>query len=130
MSEYNVRWIFGLIESEFMRAMRKHPSWPRDPVHAAAVLAEEMGELQKAALDFEYHRYLSKDKMAKEAVQLATMAVRFLMNLEGLDYPHKEPCPNCLGTGQVFPCLKEGEKYSGPLVECVLCRGTGRVPKS
>jgi len=115
--------LLSLIVREFLNATRKHPTWPRDAVHAAAIVAKEMGELHQAAFDFAYRRYPTKDRMAKEARQLAAMAVRFHLNLERLELPNDEPCPGCTGTGYLcFP----GRTFD----ECALCRGTGRVPKS
>jgi len=58
------------------------------------------------------------------------MAVRFYLNLDRLEQLRGESCPNCFGTGQIFPVQHvKGRKYSGPLVECVLCKGVGRIPK-
>jgi hypothetical protein len=70
---------FKAIKEEYARAMRKFPDWHEDPVVAAAVVAEESGELIRAAL-----QYRNEDgkitAMKKEAIQTAAMAIRFLMN--------------------------------------------------
>lgn len=64
--------------AELKRAELKFPSFPDDPVHAAAVLCEEAGETLQASLDFYYGRGTYED-MHKEAVQTAAMAFRFLL---------------------------------------------------
>lgn len=66
------------IFAELRRAELKFPSFPDDPVHAAAVLCEEAGETLQASLDFYYGRGSLED-MRKEAVQTAAMALRFLL---------------------------------------------------
>lgn len=68
---------------ELHAARRKFPWWPSDPVHAAAILAEEAGELHKDVLQLVYEP--SKTCMSNlhnEAVQTAAMALRFLVNLD------------------------------------------------
>lgn len=72
---------------ELRKAEEKFPGWPDDPVHGAAIVAEEAGELQKAALDFYYNRHFSADEMKKEAAQTAAMGIRFLL---GLKFCYKE----------------------------------------
>ena len=71
------------IVAELERAERKFPGWPVDPVHAAAVVVEEAGELQQAALQFTYEGG-GFDAMCKEAVQTGAMALRFLLNAHEL----------------------------------------------
>ena len=70
-----------LILDELDRAEKKFPSWPVDPVHAVAIVAEESGELVKAALDYSYSDGGLKG-MEREAVQVGAMAVRFLFHLD------------------------------------------------
>ena len=76
---------------ELEMAESKHPEWPtnqesvREPMpkvdflHAAAIVAEESGELIRAAIQFvgEGGRYYD---MHKEAIQTGAMALRFLNN--------------------------------------------------
>ena len=79
-------WIDAILV-ELLRALKKHPSWPIDAVHAAAILAEESGELTQAALDFHYGGFVRPmdeahgaiNKMATEAVQCGAMSLRFLL---------------------------------------------------
>lgn len=65
---------------ELEAAERKFPGWPTDPVHAAAVLQEEAGELVRASLQFTYKNG-DLSAMRREAVQTGAMALRFLLNL-------------------------------------------------
>jgi len=124
----------GMVFDELRRAERKFPGFPTDPVHAAAVLAEEVGELQQACLQWTYESGSLED-VTKEAVQSAAMALRFLFNMELLkrrpseqeervtvnaQQPQETPCvgssekcPNCeatignitTGAGGVRHCL-------------------------
>jgi NTP pyrophosphatase (non-canonical NTP hydrolase) len=71
------------IQRELERAESKFPGFPTDPVHAAAILQEESGELIQAALQFTYEGG-SFDAMKKEAVQVGAMALRFLVNIESM----------------------------------------------
>ena len=73
--------ITTIIETELERAKKKFPQWSLDPVHGAAIMAEEAGEALQAALDFYYGRGGSK-KLKKEIIHTLAMAARFLMNLE------------------------------------------------
>ena len=68
------------IFAELQRGKQKHPLFPDDPIHAAAILGEESGELTQAALDFVYHNG-TIERMKEEAVQCGAMAIRFLENL-------------------------------------------------
>jgi len=63
---------------EIENASRKWPGWPLDPVHAAAIVAEEAGELVRAALKATYEGGSVAD-MHLEAVQTAATAIRFLV---------------------------------------------------
>ena len=69
---------------EMKRAERKFPGWPTDPIHAAAVLQEEAGELVQAALQFTYEGG-SLESMRNEAVQVGAMALRFLLNVGSVE---------------------------------------------
>jgi len=73
--------VIDLIFTELAKAENKFPGWPEDPVHGAAILAEEAGELMKAALDFYYGRHEGIDQMEKEGAQAGAMAIRFLIGL-------------------------------------------------
>jgi len=67
--------------AELERAEKLHPDWPRNPIHAGAVVAEEAGELIQAALNAA-EKKASRHLMMTEAVQTAAMALRFLKNFD------------------------------------------------
>lgn len=73
--------------AEVERAVRKLPTWPTDPLHALAVLGEEFGELNKAMLRrvYEPHK-VSRNEIAREAVQTAAMALRLLASIQEYEY--------------------------------------------
>ena len=60
-------------------ACLKHPEWPRHKVIAAAIVAEESGELIRAALQAQFEN-APEAEMTKEAIQTGAMALRFLLN--------------------------------------------------
>jgi hypothetical protein len=70
----------GVIE-EIHRAQDKFPWWPMDVVHAAAIVVEEAGELQRAALQFCYENG-DGELIKKEALQVAAMVYRLLFYIE------------------------------------------------
>lgn len=72
-------WILNAIVDELKRAEQKHPNWPTDIIHAAAVVGEESGELIQASLQQRYEGG-STFNCTNEAVQVAAMAIRFLKN--------------------------------------------------
>ena len=69
-----------LILEELRRAERKHPEWPSDIVHQAAIVAEESGEAVRAALQLHYEGG-TKSELKTELVQTAAMCLRMLINL-------------------------------------------------
>lgn len=81
LAEKRKRMAVEIILASLLEAEEKHPRWPRDVVHASAILNEEAGELTQAALDFFYKRSPDKERMKKEAAQVGAMAVRFLVEL-------------------------------------------------
>ncbi len=88
---------FKAVFHEVQRAQKKFPEWPTDPVHAAAIIAEELGELQKAILEVTYEPHKSnRGDVQEEAIQTAAMAIRFLMSLHAYEYAratqHKQGC--------------------------------------
>jgi hypothetical protein len=68
---------------ELDAAERKFPRYPRDAIHAAAIVAEESGELVQAALQFTYEGG-SYVRLRREAIQVGAMALRFLLHLDHL----------------------------------------------
>jgi len=76
-----IEHIYLEIDNEIRRAKKLHPEWSLDPVHGAAIVAEEAGSVVKAALDFYYGR-AGSHQLQKELIHNAAMAIRFLLNFE------------------------------------------------
>jgi hypothetical protein len=79
----------GALRAELALAEEKHPDWPSDVIHAAAILQEEAGELIQAALDY-YYADGSKWALITEAQQCGAMALRFLLSIEKYEKKQKE----------------------------------------
>ena len=71
--------IVNMIRDELERAERKFPDWPKDIIHAAAIVQEESGELIRASLNY-YYGKTDMGLVLKEAVQSGAMCIRFLLN--------------------------------------------------
>ena len=72
--------VLDAILAELRRAQRKFPEWPADPLHACAILQEEVGELTRAILHAVYEPSKGGPKdVEDEALQVAAMAIRFLL---------------------------------------------------
>lgn len=69
--------VINMILDEVKRAETKHPKFAADPVHRAAVVCEEAGELVRASLQYEYERG-PLSEVLKEAIQTAATCVRIL----------------------------------------------------
>jgi len=83
--------VLSEIAAEVARAMRKFPRWPTDPIHAAAVIAEECGELQQAVLEAVYEPHKgSRPNIRTEAIQTAAMCLRFLASMNAYVWFHAE----------------------------------------
>lgn len=68
------------IFSEVERAEKLHPDWPTNPIHQAAIVTEEAGELLQASLNHNEHKG-SKKAMITEAIHTAATVIRFLKNI-------------------------------------------------
>lgn len=78
---------YAPVFAELERAVQKFPTWPTDPLHAAGVLNEEVGEMNKAILQAVYEPHKSGPKQVREeAVQVAAMALRFFYSLDQYEY--------------------------------------------
>lgn len=64
---------------ELHKAQVKHPQWPKDYIHAAAIVQEESGELIRASLQHCYEKGRYYD-MQHEAIQTAAMGIRFIVD--------------------------------------------------
>ena len=91
----------GMVLDELNRAELKFPSFPIDPLHAAAILAEEVGELQRACLEWIYEGGCF-EVIKKEAVQSAAMALRFLFNMEHFKRRPSDQRKRAPGSTQLF----------------------------
>jgi hypothetical protein len=80
-SEYDA---FEAIAQELHRARRLHPVWPGDPIHAAAIVSEEAGELVKAVNDWMTGKGMLLRVIA-ECVETGAMAIRFLTDTPALN---------------------------------------------
>jgi len=67
--------------NEIHRAQEKFPWWPKDVVHAAAIVGEEAGELAEAALKFTYEDE-TRAAIKREALQVIATAYRLLFYIE------------------------------------------------
>lgn len=72
--------ILEAVVKELGEAMAKHPLWPVNVVHGAAIVGEQAGELVRAALH-EAYGLDNGPALRQEAIQTAAMAIRFLLNL-------------------------------------------------
>lgn len=72
--------------SEVRNAIKKFPQWPTDPIHAMAVVNEEVGELNKAVLQQVYEPSKNKPgQVYAEALQAAAMLLRFLASYDNYE---------------------------------------------
>ena len=81
------RWLV-CIWGELNNAKEKHPKWPKDKIHAAAIVGEEADELLRAAIQAVYENAPFYN-MHKEAIQTGAMALRFLLEVGELP-EHKD----------------------------------------
>ena len=89
-SRRQVRELWQPVIKELISARLNFPNWPNDPLHAAAILHEEAGELMKAVLEHTYEPYKSsREDVRKEAIQTAAMCFRFLASFDRYDFA---PC--------------------------------------
>lgn len=72
--------IIAEVLKELMAAETKHPAWPKDLIHQAAIVCEESGELIQCALQIRYEKN-SLDNLKKEALHTIATAFRLLKNL-------------------------------------------------
>ncbi len=64
--------------AEITNAEENHPSWPDDAFVGLAIIGEELGEAQQAAIEAKY-RNTDWEYVRKEVVQVACTAIRFLI---------------------------------------------------
>lgn len=71
-----------IVAAEYERAVNKHPLFPKDKIHAAAIVCEESGELIRECLNNVYHNENNITNIKTEAIQTIVTAIRFLENLD------------------------------------------------
>lgn len=77
--------LFECVRLELRYARSKYPDWPIDLIHAAAIAAEETGEVVKACNNFYWQQGDdSIDDIRKEAVQAIAMLFRFVTETKGM----------------------------------------------
>lgn len=82
------------ILKELEYAIEKHPVFPLDVIHQAAIMAEESGEVVQAANDYVYNdhikgnpiftngdEFLQRDHLFREYAQTAAVCIRSMMAL-------------------------------------------------
>ena len=77
LSQETILGIVSQVSQELSYAESKYPDWPTDQIHAAAIVAEESGELVRAVLNEVYHG-APDEASDREAIQTAAMCIRFL----------------------------------------------------
>ena len=77
-----------LIFEELQHAQEKHPNWPNSGFEALAIVTEELGELAQAMLQFK-HEGGDPERIRAEAIQVAAMGLRFVLNLPAITKPNK-----------------------------------------
>lgn len=82
----------GHVLEALNRAEAKFPDWPDDPIHAAAIVQEESGELGRAAVQA-YYEGGTRAALVKEAEHTAAMALRFLLGINVYGYAAEEDQP-------------------------------------
>lgn len=77
VAENILTFIMGEVREELRAAERKHPGWPDDPMQAVAIIAEELGEASKEAIEMVF-RDGSVFRFEHELRQVAAVALRAL----------------------------------------------------
>ena len=67
--------------NEFNRAGSLHPIWPTDIIHQAAMVAEEAGEVVRAANNHKWHGK-PIEEVRTELAHTGAMCIRMLMHLQ------------------------------------------------
>jgi hypothetical protein len=79
------------VYDEIEKAITKFPLWPTDPLHAVAIVGEELGELNRAIVQVIYEPgKASVDDVRTEAIQTAAMAIRFVRSLDKYKFAQRE----------------------------------------
>ena len=76
----DVNEIFNEILTELDRAESKFPEWPRDIVHAVAILSKCIGECNMDALNLYNHKETDISIIKQRLIETGAMVVRCLRN--------------------------------------------------
>jgi len=82
----------------FSAAEEKHPGWPQDPIHWTSIIAEEVGEACREAIDLVYaarsveHASDLVRKLKTELAQIGAMALRSLEALNRMNQNYNKQC--------------------------------------
>ena len=74
--------IFFEIETEYFRAMKKHPNFSDNILEQVAIMQKEAGEVTKALLQFHQKETNNLDEVKSELIQTAAMCIRMLNALK------------------------------------------------
>lgn len=69
------------IKYELLRAIEKHPNYPKNKYEQLAILQEEVGEVTKAVLQLQQEGKGNIDDIKAELIQSAAMCIRMLLNM-------------------------------------------------
>ena len=81
MTVAKVRQLCGDVNEEVNQAEFKFPLWPVDISDGMQIINEEMGESNKAALDYVYDRD-TIEHLREELIQTAAMCIRMIGRLD------------------------------------------------
>jgi len=80
------------VTNEVLKARLMYPEWQQDPVHGAAVAAEEAGEVLQAVNNYHWQQGDdTPEDIYKEAVQAAAMFCRFVVDSEWMLVKEDKP---------------------------------------
>jgi len=98
----NREQVIEMVFAELKRAEEIHTSWPDDPIHCAAIVAEEAGELIQASIDYHYktNKGVHLQRIITETIQTTAMGFRLLFALADEGKPFVKPetdliCDDC-----------------------------------
>ena len=69
---------------ELVGEKRTPPEWPENAIYQSALIAEQAGKLASASLKY-YHKEGPRGDIKKEAVELAAIAIRLVLNFNDLE---------------------------------------------
>ena len=82
----NRKEVIQVVMRELERVEIQHPIWPNDPIHVVGIIEEEVGEAMREAINLIYFRESAdRDRLQKELVQTAAMAIRALINIDQIN---------------------------------------------